>query len=142
MFASRFLTVTTVIGAAFPVTGVAPSRDQVTAGPRPRPCVRRAQPQFLRRSRHGVALALFLRSTTRLSRVEAAMLQCRPQAGLIEGQGLADAVPNRAGLTGKTAAGDGAPHVELAEPVDYDKQLIETACAKPAARNRPGCRAR
>ncbi|MBV9551231.1 MAG: autotransporter outer membrane beta-barrel domain-containing protein, partial [Alphaproteobacteria bacterium] len=32
VFNSRFLTVTTVSGAAFPVTGVAPSRDQVSTG--------------------------------------------------------------------------------------------------------------
>src|SRR5436853_6894029 len=56
---------------------------------------------------------------------EAAVLQDRPQAGLLENQRPADAVPHRPGLAGQPAALDRAPHVELAEPVGDDKGLVE-----------------
>src|SRR5437764_12061707 len=53
------------------------------------------------------------------------MLQGGPQPRLIEGEGLADAVPHRAGLARQAAADDRAPHVELAEPVGHDERLTD-----------------
>src|SRR3984893_2203076 len=56
---------------------------------------------------------------------EALALQQRAQARLVAGQRLADAVAPRAGLAGETAALDGAPHIELAEPVGRDERLVD-----------------
>src|SRR5690242_7229775 len=56
---------------------------------------------------------------------KAAMLQDRAQPRLVEGQGPADAVAHGTGLTRETAAHDGAPDIELAEPIGHDKGLID-----------------
>src|SRR5438105_7788866 len=56
---------------------------------------------------------------------KAAMLEDRPQPRLVEGERLADAVPHCTGLARQPAARDRAPHVELAEPVGYDKGLAD-----------------
>src|SRR5205085_10045788 len=53
------------------------------------------------------------------------MLQGRPQPRLIEGEGLADTVPHRAGLAREAAALNRAPHIELAEPIGDDKGLAD-----------------
>src|SRR5271156_6682404 len=54
---------------------------------------------------------------------EAALLEDRPEAGLVEGQRLADAVPHRAGLARQPAARHRRGDVELAQPVGHQERL-------------------
>src|ERR1700731_4797155 len=78
------------------------------------------------RAAAGLVAAIFLAlDDAAVAGQEAAMLQYRPQPRLVEGERLADAVPHRAGLTGQPATRHGAPHIELAEPVGYDKGLAD-----------------
>src|SRR5271167_2999111 len=74
----------------------------------------------------GLGLAVFLAfDDAAVAGQEPLVLEEWPQARLVIGQGLADAVAHRAGLTGEPATLDRADNVELAEPVGGDKRLID-----------------
>src|SRR5690348_18467130 len=73
----------------------------------------------------GLRLAVLLAlDDARVAGQEAALLQRRAEARLVEGQRTADAVAHRAGLTGEPAAGHRAHHVVLAEAVGDDEGLV------------------
>src|SRR5439155_21452967 len=61
------------------------------------------------------------------------LLQEWAQARLVIGQCPADAVAHRTGLAGQPAAFDGAPDIELAQPVGRGKGLVDQH-----AQHRPG----
>jgi hypothetical protein len=73
-----------------------------------------------------LALPYFLRSTTRLSRVrKPPLLEHGAKLGLVVGQRLGDAVANRTGLAGQTAAGHRGDDVVLVLAGRGDDRLLQ-----------------